>query len=94
MTSPKRFTIMPRLKSVLVCSTSLQSDKSTAVQSENQVLKAVGVMSLAMISSICFQISSRESIRIPVSYTHLDVYKRQLSIPTISHSALSLYMHS
>ena len=64
MTSPKRFTMMPRLKSVLVCSTSLQSDKSTAVQSENQVLKAVGVMSLAMISSICFQISSRESIRI------------------------------
>ena len=62
--SPKRFSIMFRLKSELVCSTSLQSAMSTALQSANQVLKAVGVISLAMMSRICCQISSRESMGI------------------------------
>ena len=43
MVSPKRELIMPLLKSVVVCSTRRQSSISTGVQSENQVLIAVGV---------------------------------------------------
>jgi hypothetical protein len=63
MASPKRETIMSRLKEEGVCRTSVESVISTGSQSENQVVMAVGVSFAERASMTRSQISLKEFMR-------------------------------
>lgn len=65
--SPKRLTIMSRLKVDGVWMTSVESSISTGSQSENQVLMAVGVSFCERMSTTCVQISLSEFIGVALS---------------------------
>ena len=71
MLSPKRETIMSRLKDEGVCKTRVQSSISTGSQSENQVVIAVGVSSPERESTTFAQMSFKEFMLFSVPYTDI-----------------------